>query len=180
MKHCGSRSWQNHHRQGSRHRITCGVRCCSRRVLYFFELIAGRYVGFWDGLNQRIEAEWSSRTPFRTDLNDLLSVNGVIQKPFNKSRVNEVTHLEVTGINLRRDDASSKLLHVVRMWRELTFSQGQHSRQVHRLMGYAIKALTQHTHELEPVILYNFCQTVIILDSNALGEEPYGGDLIDG
>ena len=47
-------------------------------------------------------------------------------------------------------------------------------------MGYAIRALTQHTHELEPVILYSFRQTVIILDSIAFEEERYGGDLIDG
>ena len=64
------------------------------------------------------------------------------------------------------------------MSRELTFSQGQHCRQVHRYMGYAIKALIQHTHELGPIILYLFCQTVIILDSVAFEEERYGGDLI--
>ena len=32
-------------------------------------------------------------------------------------------------------------------------------------MGYAIEMLTQHTHELEPVILYNLRQAMIILDS---------------
>ena len=47
-------------------------------------------------------------------------------------------------------------------------------------MGYAIEALTQHTHELEPVVLYNFPQTVIVLDSIAFEEEWYGGHLIDG
>ena len=47
-------------------------------------------------------------------------------------------------------------------------------------MGYAIEALTQHTHELEPVILYNFRQTVVILDSIAFEEERYDGHLIDG
>ena len=46
-------------------------------------------------------------------------------------------------------------------------------------MGYAIEALTQNTHELKPVILYLFCQTVIILDSVAFEEEQYGGDLIE-
>ena len=65
------------------------------------------------------------------------------------------------------------------MSRELTFSQGQHSRQVHWLVGYAIEALTQHTHELEPVILYLFHQAVILLDSVASKEKRYGGDLIE-
>ena len=59
-------------------------------------------------------------------------------------------------INLRLDDAGSKFLDVILMSRELTFFQRQRSRQVHWLMGYAIKTLTQHMHELEPVILYNF------------------------
>ena len=105
------------------------------------------------------------------DLNHVLLANGVIRQPCNKTRVNGVTHLEVTGITLQLDDASSKLLHVFRMSRDLTFSQGQHSPQVHRLMGYAIEALTQHARELEPVILYNFCKSVIILDSIATKEE---------
>ena len=47
-------------------------------------------------------------------------------------------------------------------------------------MGYAIETLPQHTHELEPVILYNFRQTMIILDSITFKEERYGGHLIDG
>ena len=46
-------------------------------------------------------------------------------------------------------------------------------------MRYSIEALTQHTHELEPVILYLFCQTVIILDSIAFQEKLYGRDLIN-
>ena len=45
-------------------------------------------------------------------------------------------------------------------------------------MEYAIETLAQHTHELEPVILYNYRQTKIILDS--IKEERYGGHLIDG
>ena len=118
--------------------------------------------------------------PFRTDFNYALPADGVTRQPFNKSRVNEATHLEVTGINLRRDDVGPKFLHVVCMSRELTFSQGQHSWQVHWVMGYAIEALTQHTHEFKPVIVYNFRQTVIILDSIAFGEERYGGHLIVG
>ena len=47
-------------------------------------------------------------------------------------------------------------------------------------MGYAIEAFTQQTHELEAVILYNFRQTVVILDSIAFEEERYGGPLING
>ena len=47
-------------------------------------------------------------------------------------------------------------------------------------MGYAIEALTQHKHELEPVILYNFHQSVGILDSITFKEERYGGHLIAG
>ena len=95
-------------------------------------------------------------------------------------RVDEVTDLEVTGVNLRLDNASAELLDVVRMSRKLTFFQSQHSRQVHWLMGYAIETLAQHTHELEPVILYNFRQTMIILDSITFKGERYGGHLIDG
>ena len=47
-------------------------------------------------------------------------------------------------------------------------------------MGYAIETLTQHTHELEPVILYYFRQTMIILDSITFKEKRYGIHLIDG
>ena len=47
-------------------------------------------------------------------------------------------------------------------------------------MGYAIKTLAQHTPELEPVILYSFRQTMIILGSITFKEERYGGHLIDG
>ena len=44
-------------------------------------------------------------------------------------------------------------------------------------MGYAIKMLTQHTHQLEPFILYSFPYTVVVLDSIAFKEERYGGQL---
>ena len=37
-------------------------------------------------------------------------------------------------------------------------------------MGYATEALARHTHELEPVILYNFRRTLVILDSIAFRE----------
>ena len=47
-------------------------------------------------------------------------------------------------------------------------------------MGYAIETLAQHTHELEPVILYSFRQTMIILGSIFFKEERNGGHLIDG
>ena len=47
-------------------------------------------------------------------------------------------------------------------------------------MEYAIETLTQHAHELKPVILHNFGQTVIILDSITFKEKRYGGHLIDG
>ena len=47
-------------------------------------------------------------------------------------------------------------------------------------MGYAIKTLAQHTHELEPVILYSFRQTMIILVGITFKEERYGCHLIDG
>ena len=43
-----------------------------------------------------------------------------------------------------------------------------------------METLAQHTHGLEPVILYNFRQTMIILDSITFKEERYGGDMIDG
>ena len=46
-------------------------------------------------------------------------------------------------------------------------------------MGYAIEALAQHTHELEPVILYSFRQTMIILGSFTFKEQRYGCHLID-
>ena len=108
-----------------------------------------------------MEAKRSTTTPSRRDLNDVLPTNSVIRQTFNKSRVDKVNHLEVNGVNLRLDNASAELLDVVRMSRKLTFFQAQHSRQVHWLMGYAIKTLAQHTHELEPVILYNFRQTMI-------------------
>ena len=47
-------------------------------------------------------------------------------------------------------------------------------------MGYAIETVAQHTHELEPVILYSFRQTMIILGSISFKEERYGFHLIDG
>ena len=47
-------------------------------------------------------------------------------------------------------------------------------------MGYAIETLAQHTHELEPVILYSFRQTMVILGSITFKEERYGCHLIDG
>ena len=46
-------------------------------------------------------------------------------------------------------------------------------------MGYEIETLTAHAHELEPVIPYNFRQTVIILNSIAFKEKRYG-HLMDG
>ena len=76
------------------------MRCCSRCVLYLLELVSGRHVGFGDGLYQGIEAKWSTRTPSRTDLNDVLPANSVIRQTFNDLRVDEVTHLQVTGVNL--------------------------------------------------------------------------------
>ena len=85
----------------------------------------------------------------------------------------------MAGVDLRRDDTGSKFFNVFLMLRELTFSQRQHSRQVPWLLRYAIEALTRHTHELEPVILYLFPQAVIILDSIPFEEERYGGDLIE-
>ena len=45
----------------------------------------------------------------------------------------------------------------LRMSRELAFGQRQHPRQVHWLLGYAIKALTLHLHPLEPIIRKGFC-----------------------
>ena len=47
-------------------------------------------------------------------------------------------------------------------------------------MGYSIETLAQHTHELEPVILYSFRQTMVILGSIAFKEERYRCYLIDG
>ena len=88
--------------------------------------------------------------------------------------------MEVTDVNLRLDNTSAELLDVVRMSRKLTFFQSQHSRQVHWFMGYAIETLAQHTHELKPVFLYRFRQTMVILDSITFKEERYGGHLIDG
>ena len=102
--------------------------CCrSRCVLYLFEVISGRNVGFRDGLYQGIKSKWPIRTPSRTDFNDVLPTNSVIRQTFNKSRVDEVTHLEVTGVNLALDNASTKFSHVVRMSRELALFQAQHS-----------------------------------------------------
>ena len=46
-------------------------------------------------------------------------------------------------------------------------------------MGYAIETLAEHTHELEPVILYSFRQTMVNLGSIAFKEERYGCHLID-
>ena len=47
-------------------------------------------------------------------------------------------------------------------------------------MRYAIKTLAEHTHELEPVILYSFRQTMVILGSITFKEKRYGCHLIDG
>ena len=146
----------------------------------FLDLVTGRHVSFCDGLYLGIEAKWSPGMPSRTDVNDVLPTNSVIRQTFNKSGVDEVTHLEITGVNLRLVNASGELLDVVRMSRKLTFFQGQHSGQVHWLMGYAIETLARRTHELEPVILYNFRQTMIILYSITFKEERYGVHLIDG
>ena len=40
------------------------LKTAASAVSVVFELIADRYVGFWDGLHQRIEAAWSSTTSF--------------------------------------------------------------------------------------------------------------------
>ena len=85
-------------------------------------------------------------------------------------------HLEVTGVNLRLDNASAEFPDVVRMSRKLTFFQAQHSRQVHWLMGYTIGTLAEHTHELEPVIPYSFSQTMVIIGSITFKEERYTYD----
>ena len=47
-------------------------------------------------------------------------------------------------------------------------------------MGYAIETLAKYTHELEPVILYSFRQTMIILGSITFKEDRYGGHLTNG
>ena len=41
-----------------------------------------------------------------------------------------------------------------------------------------MEALTQHTHQLKPIIFYLFHQAVIIVDSVAFEEERQGSDLI--
>ena len=88
--------------------------------------------------------------------------------------------MEVTGVNLRLDNASAEFPDVLRMSRKLTFFRAQHSQEVHWLMGYTIETLAEHTHELEPVILYSFRQTMVILGSITFKEERYGCHLIDG
>ena len=98
-------------------------------------------VGFRDGLYQGIESEWPIRTPSRTDFNDVLPTKSVIRQTFNKSRVDEITHLEVTGVNLRLDNASTKFPNIIRMSRELALFQAQHPRQIQWLMGYAVEML---------------------------------------
>ena len=89
--------------------------------------MSGRNVGFCDGLYQGIEPKWSTRTPSRTNFNDILPTNSVIRQTFNKWRVDELTLLEVTGVNLRLDNASAEFPDVVRMSRKLTFFQAQQS-----------------------------------------------------
>ena len=42
-----------------------------------------------------------------------------------------------------------------------------------------MEALTQHTHQLEPIILYLFCQAVMIVDSVAFEKKRQGSDLIE-
>ena len=146
--------------------------------MYLLELICGRNVGFCDGLYKGIEPKWSTTTPSRTDFNDVLPTNGIIRQTFNKLRVDEVTHLAVTGVNLRLDNTSSQLPDVVRMSRKLTFFQAQLYGQVDWLMVYAIKTLAQHTHELKSVILYTLRQTMIILGRITFKEEQYGSEVI--
>ena len=101
----------------------------------------------------------------------MLSTYCVVPQSFDKSRVNEATHLEVTGVDLRLDDAGSKLLDLVCMSRELALSQRYHSRQVHWFVGYTIETLSQYTHHSKPIILYLVCQAVIIADDVAWQEE---------
>ena len=72
-----------------------------------------------------------------------------------------------------------KLFHVVRMSRELAFSQRQDPQQVHWFVGCTMEVPTQHTHKLKPIILYLFHQGMIIVDSVAFEEQRYGGDLIE-
>ena len=64
------------------------------------------------------------------------------------------------------------------MSRKLAFTQRKHSRQLYWFAGYTIEALTKHTHQLEPIILYLFHQAVIIVDSIAFEKERQGSDLI--
>ena len=116
--------------------------CCrSRCVLYFFQLIPSRNVGFRDGLYQGIESKWIIRTPSRTDFNDVLPTNSVIRQTFNKSRADEVTHLEFIRVDLRLDNACTKFSNVICMSGKLALFQAQHSRQIHWLMGYAVETL---------------------------------------
>ena len=42
-----------------------------------------------------------------------------------------------------------------------------------------MEALTQHTHQFEPIILYLFRRAVIIVDSVAFEEERQNSDLIE-
>ena len=117
------------------------IRCRSRCVPYLFELIPSRNVGFRDGLYQGIESKCPIRMPSRTNFKDVLPTNSVIRQTFNKSRVDEVTYLEVTGVNLRLDNASTNFPNVVCMSRELILFQTQHPPQIHWFMGYAVEAL---------------------------------------
>ena len=64
------------------------------------------------------------------------------------------------------------------MSRELAFSQRHHSQQVHWFLRYTIEALTQHTHQLEPIILYLFLQALILVDCVAFQKEQQGSDLM--
>ena len=117
------------------------IRCRSRCVLYLFKLISSRNVGFRYGLYQGIECKWIIRMPSRTDSNDVLPTNSVIRQTFNKSRADEETHLEFTGVYLRLDNACTKFSNVICMSGELALFQAQHSRQIHWLMGYAVETL---------------------------------------
>ena len=68
--------------------------------------MTGCHVGFGNG-----------SAPFRANNNHVLSTYGVVRQPFNESRVNEVTHLEITDVNLQLEDAGSKIPYVVCMSR---------------------------------------------------------------
>ena len=52
---------------------------------------------------------------FRANNNHVLSTYGVVRQPFNEPRVNEVTHLEITDVDLQLDDGGSKIPYVVCM-----------------------------------------------------------------